>query len=100
MFAVFGAPAENYKNVRIYPNPYKPSKGHTWVKMDYLTVNTKLQIFNIAGDLVYEKDDINIGEYVWDAKNNYGDDIVSGVYICLFSNSDDDKKVLKLAIIR
>ena len=95
MFAIFGAPADNYKNVRIYPNPYKPSKGHSWIKLDNLTVNTRIQIFNIAGDLVFESDNIDIGEYVWDTKNNYGDDIVSGVYLCLVSNDDNDKKVLR-----
>ncbi|MCB4792090.1 MAG: carboxypeptidase regulatory-like domain-containing protein [Elusimicrobia bacterium] len=100
LFAIFSAPPLTYDNIRAYPNPYKPGKGHSYIKFDNLTMHTRIQIFTIAGEIVFEKDDINIGEYSWNVKNQSGNDVASGVYICLMINDKGDKKIVKVAVIR
>jgi len=100
LFALLAVPAENYNTVRAYPNPFKISKGHTYIKFDNLTVNTKIQIFDLEGKIVWEKDNINAGEVIWDIKNTSGREITSGVYICLITNDLGDKKMIKIAVIK
>ena len=100
LFALFGAPATDFNAVRLYPNPFKPSKGHTYIKLDNLTVNTRVQVFTLAGDMVYDKEDIDSGEFIWNAANQAGSEVASGVYICVITNDLGEKKILKLAVIR
>jgi N-acetylneuraminic acid mutarotase len=100
MFALFGAPADNFNAVRAYPNPFIPSKGHTFVKLDNLTLDTKVRIFTINGDMVYEKEGINTGEFTWNAVNQAGSEVASGIYICLLTNGEGVKKTVKVAVIR
>ncbi|MFC2091936.1 carboxypeptidase regulatory-like domain-containing protein [Elusimicrobiota bacterium] len=99
-FAVFGAPAADLSDVKVYPNPYKPGKGHQWIKFDHITTDTKLRVYNISGEKVFEAADINTGQYIWNVKNDSGDNIASGVYICFISNRNGDKKTFKIAVIR
>ncbi|MFH1367827.1 MAG: T9SS type A sorting domain-containing protein [Elusimicrobiota bacterium] len=100
LFALFGAPAADLSGLKIYPNPFKPSKGHTYIKFDNLTLNTKLQIFTLAGDIIFEKEDIDIGDFSWQAVNQSGKEVASGVYICLITNDLGEKKISKIAVIR
>jgi hypothetical protein len=100
LFSVFGVPPATYSGVKVYPNPYKPSKGHSWVKFDGLTSNTDIKIFTMSGEIVFKIKDIDKGEYLWDATNQAGKDLASGIYICLLSNNVSDKKIVKVAILR
>jgi hypothetical protein len=44
------------KEARCYPNPYKPNSGlgHTRITFSYVTMHTKLRVYNVAGELVYD----------------------------------------------
>lgn len=100
LFALFGAPASDLAGIKVYPNPFKPSKGHTYVKFDNLTENTRIRIFTLAGDFVFEKEDIDFGDFIWTAVNQSGKEVASGVYICMITNDLGEKKILKIAVIR
>jgi len=100
LFALFGAPADDYSNVSVYPNPFKPSKGHTYIKFDNLTVDTKMQILTLAGALVWEREDIDAGEVTWEVINQSGREVASGVYICLIINDFGEKKIVKVVVVR
>jgi immune inhibitor A len=96
-----------------YPNPVvgnNPTK--IIINCSKHPDNGKLKIFNIAGELVYEKsvtdndlffNDLSDYNWVytcnWDCKNMYGQNVASGVYIYLFT-SDSSKKSGKLVIIK
>ena len=100
-YGVFGVAAINLENAHVYPNSYKSSAGHTNIKFADLTSHTKVQIFNIIGELVYEDEkDTPFGELVWDVKNSIGEPIASGVYIYMITNNNGQTKKGKLAIIR
>ena len=100
LYGVFGVPADNLGNVRAYPNPFKPSKGHTWMKFDNLTVNSSIKIYTIAGDLVWGMDDIDTGEVLWYGNNSSGEKLASGMYIYIVTNNKGEKSIGKLAILR
>lgn len=65
-----------------YPNPYKPSKhGHIGITFAGLKAGAEIKIYNIAGELVFDKKAQSDGPYVWYAENNSGYQAGSGVYI-------------------
>ena len=103
--------APNLNNIRVYPNPFKPYDGenktgipyaegvdNSGIIFDQITENATLKIFNLAGELVYEKSGIT-GKVQWDAKNPGGKEVASGVYIYLITDSGK-KASGKLVIIR
>ena len=100
-YGIFAVIQSNFEGTHIYPNPFKPSIGHTKIFFTNLTTHTKIMIFNTAGELVYEEEkDTPTGELSWNVKNNEGKKIASGVYIYLITNDHGHTKRGKLAIVR
>lgn len=92
---------KNLDKAHCYPNPYKPARGHTAITFSSLTATTNLKVFNIAGELVYrESRDTPTGELRWDAVNNNGEKLASGVYIYVILDNTGNKAVGKFAVIR
>ncbi|MBI5573110.1 MAG: T9SS type A sorting domain-containing protein [Elusimicrobia bacterium] len=96
-FGIFAkTPKTNLDTVSVYPNPFKPSYGHTQITFDGLTANIKIKIYTIAGRLVDEFETETSGSYNW----NPGD-TASGVYIYYIKDKNGTgSKKGKLAIIR
>jgi len=95
--------AGDYTNAHCYPNPFKPNSGlgHGKITFTRLTSHSKLRIYNIAGELVYDTEtDTPIGELAWNVKNNGGENVASGVYIYVLSNDLGHQKIGKLAVVR
>ena len=100
-YGIFAVLQSDLNLVHMYPNPFKPSVGHTKIFFNNLTNHTKIKIFNIAGELIYEDEkDTPAGELSWDVKNGSGEPIASGVYIYIITNNIGQTKRGKLAIIR
>ena len=60
-----------------------------------------IKIYTIFGELVVTLEETNgDGQIVWDSKNNDGNEVASGVYLCLITNDQGEKKTLKSAVIR
>ncbi len=99
----------NLENVKVYPNPYKPNSGTIYdnnpivgdgIIFSGLTQKAKVQIFNIAGELVTEfEEEDGDGIYVWDTRNKNGEKVASGVYIYFITNPDDKSKKKKGRIV-
>ncbi|HAW50208.1 TPA: hypothetical protein DCX16_04595 [bacterium] len=86
--------------LKIKPNPWKSSK-HMGKNIVFEGLNGRatILIFNMAGELVFEKeDDFGSKWDGWDLKNKNGDKVSSGVYIAII---DGKKKVIRrFAIIK
>jgi len=99
----------NLEDVKVYPNPYKPNSGSIYdnnpivgdgIIFSGLTQKAKVQIFNIAGELVTEfEEEDGDGIYVWDTRNKNGDKVASGVYIYFITNPDDKSQKIKGRIV-
>ncbi|HPQ18064.1 MAG TPA: T9SS type A sorting domain-containing protein [bacterium] len=123
-FSVYGViPAEsvNYQEVKnnleefmIYPNPFIPNDGNPLTGRNYagindgsgiyfsgLMPNTKIEIYDIAGHLVFEylHTSSTEGFYQWNVRNKNNENVASGIYIVLVK-SGEFKKVEKLIILR
>jgi hypothetical protein len=99
-FGIFSMIAQNLENVVVYPNPFKPSKGHIKIRFEGLTENVTIRIYNIAGELVKSEENIITGFFDWDVKNDSGEKVASGVYIYVITDDEGRIKKGKIAIIR
>lgn len=94
-----------------YPNPYKPGSGTSYddsvmgkgIVFGNITENARIRIFTISGELVK---DISVtgsnGTCVWDATNDNGDKVASGVFQYFITNPDNSSQKAKgkIAVIR
>ncbi|MCX5781102.1 MAG: T9SS type A sorting domain-containing protein [Elusimicrobia bacterium] len=93
----------NLDKAHCYPNPFKPNSGlgHRIITFSRLTDYTKLKVFNIAGEMVYETEaNTPRGELAWNVVNNSGESLASGVFIYLIMNNNGHKKIGKFAVLR
>ncbi|MFL3008125.1 MAG: cellulase family glycosylhydrolase [Candidatus Neomarinimicrobiota bacterium] len=74
---------------KIYPNPFNPSTQIVFnieAQDDYIA-----QIFNIKGQKVYDvlNENLQPGKHtlIWNAKDNYGNKVPSGIYVMKISNA-------------
>ncbi|MEK7812863.1 MAG: T9SS type A sorting domain-containing protein, partial [Candidatus Desantisbacteria bacterium] len=85
-------------NAYCYPNPTKTGE----MVFAGLTDQVRVQIYNIAGELIYDRTHTTTdGKWTWRCENNDGDKIASGVYIYILSDSvTGGSKSGKLGVIR
>ena len=101
IFGLFTPIVGDLSNVIVYPNPFKPHLGHTEIYFKGLTTKTTIRIYNIAGELVRKIENVDgETETTWDARNNSGNRVASGVYIYLITNDKGNKRTGKLAVIK
>ncbi|MFC1522486.1 fibronectin type III domain-containing protein [Elusimicrobiota bacterium] len=92
-------PGGSVSDVKTYPNPFRPAKGHTLMTFSNLPATAKLKIYTFSGELVQELTSNASGIARWDAKNSYGKKVASGVYF-VFAEGAGGKKTFKIAIQR
>lgn len=107
--SVISQAATNLSNVKVYPNPYKPGSGSKYdnnpqegegIIFENLTSETKVRIFNIAGELVAEfLDTDGDGRHLWDTKDVRGNKVGSGVYIYVIVNIADNTQKAKGRVV-
>ena len=97
LFAPFGL----LKDLKVYPNPFRPSEGHTRIVFDKLTPDARIRIFALSGELVANSGELRGEEmWVWDAKNREERKLARGIYIYLVTNSQGEKKIGKIAVVK
>ncbi|MDD5492084.1 MAG: S8 family serine peptidase [bacterium] len=102
LFSPAGA-LENLDEVKVYPNPYKPNSGlgHSRITFTNIMNESIVKIYTLTGELVRTlHDDLAQGEVSWDAANEDGQKVASGLYIFLVESNDSKHKTGKLAIIK
>ena len=68
-------------DIHPYPNPFKPSLGHTSITFTNLTAESDITISTISGQIVLHQDSIGPSDWIWDVKSGGGDDLAPGVYL-------------------
>jgi len=93
---------ENIDSILVYPVPYKPASGGSYdaagITFQNIGVNAKIKIFNVAGELVFDTTQSTF--YIWDAKNKYGNNVASGVYIYYITSDNGKTFKGKIAVER
>lgn len=83
-------------DIHPYPNPFRPSEGHTSITFTNLPQNSSIIISTISGDIVLREDKIGLIDWVWDVKNERGRDLAPGVYLYMidFPSGSSNGKVM------
>jgi len=94
---VANVPEQNLKAVYCYPNPSTDGQ----INFENLTRQVRVQIYNIAGELVYDRTHTTDGKWVFRCENNDGDKVASGVYIYILTNPETGEiRKGKVGVIR
>jgi len=88
----------NLESLIVYPNPFNPLKGHREIAFSGLTSDAKIRIFTLAGELVKEEEVSWQYDWVWDARNTYGEELARGVYLWIVTNSAGERRIGKIAV--
>ena len=92
---------DDLKNVVVFPNPFVPSESISGkVTFKNLTEDAVIFIYTINGELVRELEvDLSSVSAQWDGKNEYGQDVASGLYIYMIK-SELDKTIGRIMVMR
>jgi len=92
-------PSANLNNVEIYPNPFFINRGKGGVTIKGMPANSKITIYTLNGEKVYETNATGSGTAYWYGKNKKGQFVGSGIYLCVIK-SGSEKKIFKIAVER
>ncbi|MEW5766299.1 MAG: Ig-like domain-containing protein [bacterium] len=109
LMAKLAPPANSLKQVKVYPNPFRPSEAVDGiVKFINLRKDSQISIYTLSGELIKTIDSdklstLSYGRQVyygttWDGTNENGDHVATGIYIYLIQGGGD--KLGKLSVIR
>lgn len=109
LMARLASPAKDLRNVKVYPNPFRPGKAVDGVvKFINLRNNNEIRIYALSGELIKvigtdELSTLSYGSQVyygttWDGTNESGDEVATGVYLYVIKGGGD--KSGKLSVIR
>ena len=100
VYTLMSTAALTLTNSYSFPNPYKPSDGHTTITFTNLAAQCTIRIFSLSGELVKTiSESDGDGQNSWDVTNEGGEALHSGLYLYVISSTDDVKKG-KLVVIR
>ena len=89
--------AENYDNVKVFPNPVRPDFTG-WITVQGLMENSLVKITDVAGNL-FSQGYANGGTYVWDGRTAGGERVKTGVYLIYASQSGGKSGVVAKVMV-
>jgi hypothetical protein len=94
------APAASVAEGFVFPNPFRPSQGHTNIKLSNLPAGAKIKIFTAAGRLLKELEADAAGQVLtWNGTDRDGRALASGVYLAAIEGTGG-RKTIKFAVQR
>lgn len=87
------------ERIHLYPNPFNSSKDYQ-ITFVGLSAYTQLKIYNLVGELVYEKEIRNQYRWPWQVQNTAGKKLASGIYVYIISDNNGKCSQGKIAIIK
>ena len=86
-------------SVRVYPNPLYLNRGNGYATIEPVPANSKIRIYTLSGDKVWEGSGGSTGVIIWRGVNKSGQQVASGIYLAVI-DSTAGKKTLKVAVER
>jgi hypothetical protein len=84
----------------VFPNPFRPSLGHTKIKLSNLPAGASIKIFTATGRLLKELNADAAGQVLtWDGTDRDGRALASGVYLAVIEGSGG-RRTIKFAVQR
>lgn len=85
-------------HARAFPNPLRVHQHH-YMTFDRLPSSTRVHVYTLHGEKVFDARTNTSGIVTWDARNMHGRPVASGLYIAVFER-DNSKHIMKVVIIR
>jgi len=86
--------------IEVFPNPFYPNRsGQGFITITNVPEGSKVKIYTLSGQKVYETKSGSQGIIFWDAKNMKGQYVGSGVYLC-YIEYQGKSVIKKIAIER
>jgi len=100
LYQIMGAVAPStLDDVKIYPNPFRPALGETSITISNVPGNSRIRVYTLTGELVKDLSADAAGMASWDATNQSGQKVASGLYFVLVQGAGD-KNMLRVVIQR
>jgi hypothetical protein len=94
------SPASDLNNIKVFPNPFYPNRpAQGMITITNLPENSKIKIYTISGQKVFETESDSTGTAYWEGLNSKGQMVGSGVYLCHIK-SNIGSKTIKIAVER
>lgn len=74
--------------IHVYPNPYSAANGDPGVIFTNIPQNSDITISTVSGNNIKHVDNVGPNDWLWDTKNNNGDDVAPGVYLYFVDYND------------
>ena len=86
--------------VTVYPNPIRRNSSTGRLNIYSSESADSVEIYSISSQLVYQRREMGNAKFsIWDLKNEHGEEVANGVYICVIRNSDGTANTRKIAVI-
>ncbi len=93
-------PSSDLSTGYAYPNPFRPSVGHTAMNFASLPANADIKIYSLSGRLLQELTADSSGRvFNWNVQDREGRSLPSGVYFAVFK-SGSSTRTFKFAVQR
>ena len=86
------------QQIKMGPVPFRAS-AHNFIRFMQLSKNTKVDILDITGYMIYRFSTGNQEIFNWDVRTSSGLRVGSGVYMAVFTK-DDQQRVIKFIVVR
>lgn len=90
-------PASGLGSVKVFPNPFQPSRGQTSATFADLPAGAVLKIYALSGEFVAALTADASGLARWDGKNDLGRKVASGLYLAVVS-SEGKARTVRLGV--
>jgi serine protease AprX len=86
--------------VIVYPNPVRRGSSIGRLNIHSPESMESIRIYSLSGLLIYERQDMGSARFsIWDLKNEHGQEVATGIYICVIEDSAGSIDVRKIAVI-
>lgn len=86
-------------SAKAFPNPLRPALGETYMTFSMLPAGARVRIYTLTGVLVKDLTADATGTANWDATNDAGSSVASGVYF-VFAQEGGQHRTFKVAVQR
>ena len=93
------APSTDPDSTVVFPNPFMPNQGNGFVTFKNMPAASRVRIFTLRGELVFDGTSNGSGLLTWGGTNLFGRNVASGVYLSTVEFGSK-KKILKLVVLR
>lgn len=89
----------NLSAIRVYPNPFRASRGDQSITFDQMAAGSTVKIFTVSARLVTTLEAPR-GSVSWMLANDSGERVASGIYLYLITDTQGNKTRGKFTVIR